>query len=87
MKVRGLYDYVAKTEREITFKRGDVISVLDQQDKSWWYGMLDGESGYFPKNYVEIIVEEHNKVKVSDVNRRSLLTVSRFKIVKTSIIV
>jgi len=33
-----------------------VINVIDDSDPSgWWHGELNGASGYFPSNFVELI--------------------------------
>ena len=57
MKVKALYDFVARTENEISFKKGDIVKVLDQ-DEGWWLGELDGKEGLFPANYVEAVQEQ-----------------------------
>ncbi|XP_064618193.1 intersectin-1-like isoform X1 [Liolophura sinensis] len=51
---QALYPWKAKKENHLTFNRGDVISVKEQQDM-WWSGQLDGRVGWFPKSYVKLI--------------------------------
>jgi len=51
----ALYDYAGENEGDLAFSAGDNILVLDQSDPSgWWQGMLNGQEGYFPSNFVEL---------------------------------
>ncbi len=45
------FDYKASTEEELSFRRGDVIQVIDWQDSEWWDGMSNGIFGWFPSSY------------------------------------
>ena len=42
---------MGETEKEIKMKIGDDISVIDQTDENWWYGInhTTNTEGYFPK--------------------------------------
>lgn len=51
-RVRALYDLNATDPSELSFRRGDVITVLESVYHDWWRGSLRGEVGIFPLNYV-----------------------------------
>ncbi|XP_011861112.1 PREDICTED: intersectin-1 isoform X2 [Vollenhovia emeryi] len=57
-RVMALYPYQAQNEDELSFEKGDVISVLAKEEASWWRGELNGVSGVFPSNYVSPLSSE-----------------------------
>jgi len=55
VKVRGLYDYTASADTELSFKEGDIFYVTLQDDSGWWYATIDDKQGFVPENYVEVV--------------------------------
>lgn len=51
---RALYSFQGQTDKELSFRKGDIINVRRQVDKNWIDGELNGRRGIFPQNYVEI---------------------------------
>ena len=54
VKVRGLYDYTATCDTELSFKEGEEFYVSEQDESGWWYATLGDKSGFVPQNYVEV---------------------------------
>jgi len=52
---RADFEYTKQEESELTIKPGDIINLLDNSDEQWWYGELNGTSGYFPATYVAVL--------------------------------
>jgi len=57
-KCRGLFDYEATDPNELSFRQGDIITVLQKDPSGWWQGELNGRIGVFPSvEWVEEIAE------------------------------
>ncbi|KAM9804591.1 rho guanine nucleotide exchange factor 7a isoform 1-T1 [Neosynchiropus ocellatus] len=50
--VKARFNFQQTNEDELTFSKGDIISVSRQEDGGWWEGNLNGRTGWFPSNYV-----------------------------------
>jgi signal transducing adaptor molecule len=56
-RVRALFDFEASDPDELNFRKGDIIAVLESVYKDWWKGLLRGQTGIFPLNYVEKLAD------------------------------
>ncbi|XP_063398895.1 tyrosine-protein kinase SRK2-like isoform X1 [Mytilus trossulus] len=57
--LRALYDYDARAEDDLSFKKGDLLFLLDENDADWWFARHSDprytnnkNEGYVPRNYV-----------------------------------
>lgn len=52
---RAVYDYEARSDKELTFEHGDALQVITKTpDNNWWDGFHNGRRGFIPVAYVEI---------------------------------
>eukprot|EP00127_Corallochytrium_limacisporum_P007304 Clim_evm45s246 gene=Clim_evmTU45s246 len=51
-RVQALFDFQAIEDGELSFKKDEVIVLLDDSNEGWWYGELKSKKGLFPSNYV-----------------------------------
>ncbi|NXT03003.1 SH319 protein, partial [Jacana jacana] len=54
-KAKALYDFHGENEDELSFKAGDTITELESVDEDWMSGEIQGKSGIFPKNFVQVL--------------------------------
>nr|ASF90219.1 hypothetical protein SPAR03152 [Bartheletia paradoxa] len=54
--VTALYDFAAVADGDLDFKVGDRIMVVErsQSAEDWWTGKINGKTGVFPGNYVQL---------------------------------
>ncbi|CAG2122029.1 unnamed protein product, partial [Medioppia subpectinata] len=59
IKAVAQYPWKAKEDNHLSFAKGDIIIIKEQQDM-WWFGQIGDTSGWFPKSYVKPIGEGGN---------------------------
>ncbi|XP_044283143.1 rho guanine nucleotide exchange factor 9 isoform X3 [Varanus komodoensis] len=60
VSAEAVWDHVTMANRELAFKAGDVIKVLDASNKDWWWGQIDDEEGWFPASFVRLWVNQED---------------------------
>ncbi|KAM7368020.1 hypothetical protein PAMP_014275 [Pampus punctatissimus] len=56
-QVIAMYDYTAANRDELSFSKGQLISILDKTNPDWWKGETNGVTGLLPTNYVQMTTE------------------------------
>ncbi|KAK1876416.1 Rho guanine nucleotide exchange factor 7 [Dissostichus eleginoides] len=49
---KARFAFEQTNEDELSFSKGDIVTVIRQDDGGWWEGSCNGQSGWFPSNYV-----------------------------------
>ena len=53
----ALYNYDKKRDDELQLYKGQRILILEESEDDWWRGrsLENGQDGWFPSNYVEMV--------------------------------
>lgn len=54
IKCVALYDYDARSDDDLSFRKGETLEILNSKDGDWWLARspVTGAEGYLPSNYV-----------------------------------
>ncbi|XP_063674569.1 endophilin-A3-like [Bolinopsis microptera] len=55
-KAKALFDFEAENPTELDLKENDIVILIKQIDDNWFEGEVNGRQGFFPTNYVEVII-------------------------------
>jgi len=56
VRVMAMFDYSGAEADELSFKEGDVLIQLDEEDENGWCrGLLNGVEGLYPGSYVQLM--------------------------------
>lgn len=52
----ALFDYVGRTDKELSFKKHQTIYIFKKMNHEWWQGCVAGghELGYVPDGYIRL---------------------------------
>jgi len=65
-----LYPFFAQFDNELSFHKGEIVTLCRHIDEDWIEGKIDGKKGIFPKSYVNILVDcEDYSSAVGDASR------------------
>ena len=52
LEAQALYDFKARSSREVNFSKGDSIVLFKQVSNDWWRGAVQGREGLIPDKYI-----------------------------------
>lgn len=51
------YDFQARSDRELSLKKGDTVTLFAQVSNDWWKGALNGSEGLIPDKYISLKIK------------------------------
>ncbi|CAF0756913.1 unnamed protein product [Adineta steineri] len=64
----ALFDYVGRTDKELSFKKNQIIYIFKKMNHEWWQGYLAGgnESGYVPDGYIKLKARRRDSAPIQN---------------------
>ncbi|KAM9486538.1 rho guanine nucleotide exchange factor 7a isoform 2-T2 [Clarias gariepinus] len=56
--VKARFNFQQTNEDELSFNKGDIITVTRTEEGGWWEGNINGKTGWFPSNYVREVKDK-----------------------------
>ena len=57
-EAEAIYDYSARSSKELSFKKGDIIQVFKRFNPEWWDGTINGTEGFVPARYIRMLTDD-----------------------------
>lgn len=57
LEATAQFDFNARSERELSFKKGDTLTLFTQVSNDWWRGALAGREGLIPDKYIMLKIK------------------------------
>ena len=54
-RAKVTFDYEPEKDDELKLTVGDILIVINKEEEGWWEGELNGKTGMFPSNFVEVL--------------------------------
>ncbi|GFN86286.1 growth factor receptor-bound protein 2 [Plakobranchus ocellatus] len=61
MEAKALWDFEATQPDEMSFRRGNVLSVISMEDGGWYKAVMGNRTGFIPSTYIKL--ENHDWYK------------------------
>jgi hypothetical protein len=64
----ALFDYIGRTDKELSFKKNQRIYIYKKMNQEWWQGYLAGgyESGYVPDGYIKLKTRRRDSAPIQN---------------------
>ncbi|XP_026806508.1 SLIT-ROBO Rho GTPase-activating protein 1-like isoform X2 [Rhopalosiphum maidis] len=63
LEATAQHDFVARSERELSFKKGETIALHTQVSGDWWRGCVNGREGLIPDKYILLKIRDEEREK------------------------
>jgi len=74
MEAKALHDFKASSPDELSFDKGSIVKVINNEsDKNWFKAEQNGQSGFIPANYVQLLPHPWMHGKITRVKAEEVL--------------
>ncbi|XP_035912577.1 SLIT-ROBO Rho GTPase-activating protein 1-like isoform X2 [Anopheles stephensi] len=57
------FDFNARSERELSLRKGDTVILYNQVSNDWWRGAVNGKTGLIPDKYISLKIKDEDRDK------------------------
>lgn len=57
MEATAQFDFNARSERELSLRKGDLVILRKQVSNDWWHGTVKGKDGLIPDKYISLKIK------------------------------
>ncbi|XP_060536893.1 SLIT-ROBO Rho GTPase-activating protein 1-like isoform X2 [Cylas formicarius] len=57
LEATAQFDFIARSNRELSLKRGDTVTLYSQVSNDWWRGAINGQEGLVPDKYISLKIK------------------------------
>ncbi|KAL9702695.1 hypothetical protein quinque_006213 [Culex quinquefasciatus] len=57
------FDFLARSERELSLRKGDTVILYNQVSNDWWRGAVGGKTGLIPDKYISLKIKDEDRDK------------------------
>lgn len=57
MEATAQFDFNARSDRELSLRKGDLVTLRKQVSNDWWHGTVKGKDGLIPDKYISLKIK------------------------------
>lgn len=57
MEATAQFDFIARSNRELSLRKGDLVILRKQVSNDWWQGTVKGKDGLVPDKYISLKIK------------------------------
>ncbi|KAF5305808.1 hypothetical protein FQA39_LY09144 [Lamprigera yunnana] len=65
------FDFMARSDRELSLKKGDLVTLYLQVSNDWWKGAVGGQEGLIPDKYISLKIKDDDREKLDNLKSSS----------------
>ncbi|XP_031636973.1 SLIT-ROBO Rho GTPase-activating protein 1-like isoform X2 [Contarinia nasturtii] len=66
MEATAQFDFIARSDRELSLRKGDLVTLRKQVSNDWWQGTVRGKDGLIPDKYISLKIKDEDRDKSCD---------------------
>ncbi|XP_065165014.1 SLIT-ROBO Rho GTPase-activating protein 1-like isoform X3 [Atheta coriaria] len=71
LEATAQFDFIARSERELSLKKGDTVTLYTQVSNDWWKGAVNGNEGLIPDKYILLKMKDDDRDKIDNLKSSS----------------